>query len=156
MQVESDGEDGDDDSAQGSDFDPVANFDVLQNLFTISDKQDEELKEKDSEYVNTQFKLSSAAIVEILWSKFDAICIQRRSGLSPVMIEGLLYLKENRHLWTIDTVAGALEIIKTREMSERVNKKVAMLKEQEAMIIEGAAAIGLGGADTVDMTAESD
>ena len=156
MQVESDGEDGDDDSAQGSDFDPVANFDVLQNLFTISDKQDEELKEKDSEYVNTQFKLSSAAIVEILWSKFDAICIQPRSGLSPVMIKGLLYLKENRHLWTIDTVAEALEIIKTREMSERVNKKVAMLKEQEAMIIEGAAAIGLGGADTVDMTAESD
>ena len=156
MQVESDGEDGDDDSAQGSDFDPVANFDVLQNLFTISDKQDEELKEKDSEYVNTQFKLSSAAIVEILWSKFDAIYIQRRSGLSLIMIEGLLYLKENRHLWTIDTVAEALEIIKTHEMSERVNKKVAMLKEQEAMIIEGAAAIGLGGADTVDMTAESD
>ena len=106
--------------------------------------------------MNTQFKLYSAAIVEILWSKFDTICIQRRSGLSPVMIKGLLYLKENRHLWTIDTVAEALEIIKTREMSERVNKKVAMLKEQEAMIIEGAAAIGLGGADTVDMTAESD
>ena len=72
------------------------------------------------------------------------------------MIEGLLYLKENRHLWTIDTVAEALEIIKKREMTERVNKKAAMLKEQEAMIIAGAAALGLGGADTVDMTAESD
>ena len=72
------------------------------------------------------------------------------------MIEGLLYLKENHHLWTIDTVAEALGIIKTREMNERVNKKVTMLKEQETMIIEGVAALGLGGADTVDMTAESD
>ena len=153
MQVESDGEDG---SVNDPDFDPVANFDVLQNLFAINDKQDEELMEKDSKYVNVSFKLSSAAIVEILWSKFDAICTQRRFGLSPVMIEGLLYLKENRHLWTIDTVAEALEIIKKREMTERVNKKAAMLKEQEAMIIAGAAALGLGGADTVDMTAESD
>ena len=41
-------------------------------------------------------------------------------------------------------------------MSERVNKKVTMLKEQEAMIIKGVAALGFGGADTVDMAAESD
>ena len=135
---------------------PRENFDVLQQLFAINDKQDEELRGKDSEYVNLNMELSSAAIVEILWSKFDAICVQRREGMSPVMIEGLLYLKENRHLWTIDTVAEALEIIKKREMTERVNKKAAMLKEQEAMIIAGAATLGLGGADTVEMTAKSD
>ena len=57
---------------------------------------------------------------------------------------------------TLLAVAEALEIIKKREMTERVNKKAAMLKEQEAMIIAGAAALGLGGTDTVDMTAESD
>ena len=58
---------------------------------------------------------------------------------------------------TLLAVAEALEIIKKREMTERVNKKAAMLKEQEAtMIIAGNAALGLGGADTVDMTAESD
>ena len=95
---------------------PRENFDVLQQLFAINDKQDEELRGKDSEYVNLNMELSSAAIVEILWSKFDAICTQRRFGLSPVMIEGLLYLKENRHLWNADTVAEALGIIIVRNV----------------------------------------
>ena len=135
---------------------PRENFDVLQQFFAINDKQDEELRGKDSEYVNLDMELSSAAIVEILWSKFDAICVQRREGMSPVMIEGLLYLKENRHLWNADTVAKALDIIKKREMTERVNKKAAMLKEQEEMIVSAAAAITLNGDAVVDMTADAE
>ena len=36
---------------------------------------------------------------------------------------------------TLLAVAEALEIINKREMTEHINKKAAMLKKQEAMII---------------------
>ena len=77
---------------------PSENFDVLKQLFAINDKQEEELREKESEYVSLKMMLSSAAIVEILWSKFDAICVQRREGMSPVMIEGLLFKRKSPSL----------------------------------------------------------
>ena len=72
------------------------------------------------------------------------------------MIEGLLYLKENRHLWNADTVAEALDIIKKREMNEHVNKKAAMLKEQEAIIVSGVTALTLEGDSVLDMTADAE
>ena len=43
-----------------------------------------------------------------------------------------------------------------REMTKRVNKKAAMLKEQEEMIVSTAAAITLNGDAVVDMTADAE
>ena len=55
------------------------------------------MKEKEktfSDYVNTDHLLASAAIVECLWSKFDALIPQRREEMSPLLTEAILFLKE--------------------------------------------------------------
>ncbi len=57
-----------------------------------------------------------AGIVEHLWSKFDALVDQRRSGTSPVMIEAILYLKENSDLWSIQMFAMLLLLKSLRKM----------------------------------------
>ena len=62
-----------------------------------------------SNYIACSFIGSSAGIVEHLWSKFDALVDQRRSGTSPVMIEAILFLKENHDLWSIHDVCTALK-----------------------------------------------
>ena len=65
----------------------------------------------ESDYIDRLFIGSSAGIVECLWSKFDALVDQRRSGTSPVMvmIEAILFLKENHDLWSIHDVYTALK-----------------------------------------------
>ncbi len=52
-------------------------------------------------YVNTNNFLSSAAIVECLWSKIDALVPQCYEGMSPMLIEVILFLKEKRDMWSI-------------------------------------------------------
>ncbi len=76
------------------------------------------MKEKEktvSDYVNTDhllvLALASAAIVECLWSnKFDALVPQRREGMSPLLTEAILFLKENIDLvfWSIADIRNAL------------------------------------------------
>ena len=56
---------------------------------------------------------------------------QRRSGMSPVMIEAILYLKENRDLWDINDVCTALRLLKENEKSARVQANLEALNREE-------------------------
>ena len=77
---------------------------------------------------------SSAEIAERLWSKFDALVDQRRSGTSPVMIEAILFLKENRDLWSIHDVCTALEKLKKNEKRARFEARLAALNLEQTQI----------------------
>ena len=98
------------------------------------------MKEKEktvSDYVNTDHLLASAAIVECLWSKFDALVPQRREGMSPLLTEAILFLKENIDLWsTIADIRNALCRVKNNERLQRALalKKLQELNGQEANI----------------------
>ena len=106
-------------------------------------KQTGEKDEDDgSQYTKAKEYDISAAISEYLWSKFDAMVPQRRSGLSPTVIEALLYLKENRHLWSIANVKEALRRVKANEKAQRTAKKLAAHQEDEEMAADGAMRMG--------------
>ena len=85
-----------------------------------------ERKQK-SNYINCSFIGSSAGIVERLWSKFDALVDQLRSGASPVMIEAILFLKKNSDLWSIHDICTALQKLKENEKSARFEARLAAL-----------------------------
>ena len=91
------------------------------------------------------FLLGSAAIVECLWSKFDALVLQRRRGMSPIMVEGILYLKENRDLWGIEDVKEALRRVKENEKKERTKKKMQAHQDEELQIAAEALSLGTQG-----------
>lgn len=75
-----------------------------------------------SAYRFLDFILSSAAIVESLWSKAEALLTTRRRGTNPVMVEALLMLKENRHYWSVPDVIEATRRVQVRLKDERLAK----------------------------------
>ena len=86
-----------------------------------------------SAYRSLVFILASAAICEHLFSKMDALLIKRRSGLTPIMIESLIYLKENRAYWDIDAVIEAFKLARANLKSKRMAKKHEEDEQQLAL-----------------------
>ena len=72
------------------------------NIFASLKKEEEDEKEAASKYIDTRIFLSSAATVEQLWSEADAILVKHRRRMNPIILECLLFLKSNRHLWGQD------------------------------------------------------
>ncbi len=90
-------------------------FNLGSMLETHVSQEQSKMDSSVSKYVNTNHFLSSAAIVECLWSKFDALVPQRREGMSPMLIEAILFLKENRDLWSMTEIREALRRVKSNE-----------------------------------------
>ena len=108
----------------------------------LKEKEEEE-RNAESEYVNCNHILALAAVCKILWSKKDAMVPQRRAGLSPSMVDALLFLKENREFWGIREVAEGLRMVKHNEKTARTKKKMQSHMEEEAIISEQANAFGI-------------
>ena len=85
---------------------------------------------QEAEYVDTNFILGSAAHVERLWSiaKNVSTCARRR--MTPQLLEGLLFLKENERFWDINLVSEAIATAKT----ELIKDKLATHEELENYI----------------------
>ena len=80
--------------------------------------------EAESRYIDTRFITGAAAIVESLWSEQDALQSgKRRSGMTPLTIECILFLKKNHDLWSIKDVNQANEDRKMHKRDERHEKK---------------------------------
>ena len=86
-------------------------------------------------------------IVERLWSKLDALVDQRRSGMSPVMIEAILYLKENCDLWDISDVKTALKKLKENEKTARFEERWVALNQEQDRIMADMEALNPTGND---------
>ena len=75
----------------------------------------------ESDYINCDFLLSSAAIVESLWSEADGLLANKKKrGMAPITVEMILYLKKNKDLWNIIDVNNANEMRKTANRPQRM------------------------------------
>ena len=123
----------DDDSDSDSDED-ITNFgDTARkdSKRTVSELRDE------SRYINCDFILGSAAVVESLWSEQDNLLAnKRRRGMSPMVVECILFLKKNRDLWTIKDVNLANEDRKAAKSIERMEEKKKNEKELVGLLEE--------------------
>jgi hypothetical protein len=82
-----------------------------------------------SDYINCNFNLGSAAVVESLWNMYDAFNSKRRRGMSPIKVEMILFLKKNKDLWGIEDVARANQNRLKADKSERVERKITEHEE---------------------------
>ena len=122
----------------------------LKSIYSQASKKAEEEEQKgESEYIDCSFIGASAGIVERLWSKFDALVDQRRNGMSPVMIviEAILYLKENRDLWDISDVKTALTKLRENEKTARFKERLAALNQEQDRIMADMEALNPTGND---------
>lgn len=78
--------------------------------------------------------MGSAAVVEQLWSKADCIYTKRRAGLSPLVFEMIMFLKENRDLWNLFDVAEADNRRKDANKESRAEKRRAAQKDIEELV----------------------
>ena len=126
-----------------------ATFSLKSIYSQASKKAEEEERKGESEYIDCSFIGASAGIVERLWSKFDALVDQRRNGMSPVMIviEAILYLKENRDLWDISDVKTALTKLRENEKTARFEERWAALSQEQDRIMTDMEALYPTGND---------
>jgi hypothetical protein len=82
-----------------------------------------------SDYINCNFIIGSAAVVESLWSMYDALNSKRRCGMSPITVEMILFLKKNKDLWGVEDVARANQSRLKADKSEKVERKIAEHEE---------------------------
>ena len=84
-------------SDEDDDSDSGMNFVHAFKKNNIKQKRDE--SEAVSKYIDCRFILGSAAIVESLWSEQDnLLASNRRKGMTPRMVEAILFLKKNDDL----------------------------------------------------------
>ena len=60
-----------------------------------------------SKCISCNFMMGSAAVVEQLWSKAGCVHNSRRLGMSPMVFEMIMFLKEIDDLWKISDVVAA-------------------------------------------------
>jgi prophage tail gpP-like protein len=100
-----------------------------------------------SKYINCDFIMGSAAVVESNWSGLDHFITKRRKGMSPLLTEMIMFLKRNKDLWSIKNVKVANDDRKSDKKSERVKKLLDAEKELATMLesLENDKAVGTAG-----------
>ncbi len=104
------------------------------NIFASLQKDENAEKEAASKYVDPRIFLSSAAIVEQLWSEADAILVKRRRRMNPIMLECLLFLKANCQLWAQEDVCTALKNLVEGEKEARNQAKIDAAEREDVAI----------------------
>lgn len=74
---------------------------------------------------------------------FDALVLQRREGMSPLLIEAILFLKENSHFWSIKDIREAFRRVRENEKTKRAEEKLQELNAQETNIAAEAHVLGI-------------
>jgi hypothetical protein len=103
--------------------------DFFLREFEKTKRQKTQESSRQSDYINCNFIVGSAAVVESLWSMYDAFNSKRRRGMSPITVEMILFLKKNKDLWGIEDVARANQDRMKADKSERVERKIAEHEE---------------------------
>ena len=82
-----------------------------------------------SDYINCKFVTGSAAVVESLWSMYDALNTKRRCGMLPITVKMIVYLKKISNLWGVNDIAKANQNRLRTDRSKRLQKKIAEHEE---------------------------
>ena len=102
---------------------------VLTLLHKLKEKRRKikagELSSKKSEYLNVNFICGSAAEVERLWTICKYILTVNRTGLSPILLEAILFLRINRSFWDIKLVQEAYANTKEEQRNARLQREMA-------------------------------
>ena len=72
------------------------------------------------QYGNVDFILGSAAVVERLWSIVDRLVDGYRNNISPLLMEALIFLRENRSYWDLELVRTAFNAVRSHIVTQKM------------------------------------
>jgi hypothetical protein len=111
----------------GADNEEPLNLSILEKIKAGNKRKQHDVSM--NEYMDANFVLASAAIVERLWSLANYISTDTRKSMTPMVFEVLIFLKVNHGFWKQDLVCTAIAMAKT----ERSNEKFKWDAEQEGV-----------------------
>lgn len=81
--------------------------DLIMDVLNERKRRREAMAAPKSRYRNASFVTGSASEVEGVWSFGDALYTKRRSSMSPVLFELIMFLRYNAKWWTMEDVIAA-------------------------------------------------
>lgn len=109
---------------------PAANLPTMaEQLKQISESNKRQRTE--TEYINADFILGSAAEVERLWSICKYILTNQRKSLTPLMFEALTFLKVNKRFWDLPMVQTAIHMNRTAKVKKGIEEDMAVLEASD-------------------------
>ena len=79
-------------------------------------------KYNQANYGDLAFILGSAAVVERLWSISDNLIDGERNKTSPILLEALLYLRDNRLYWDDQMIQAAFNETRSQRVRQRLDE----------------------------------
>ena len=83
---------------------PVEESDNNRNVRNLRTALKKRKAEQPETYIDCDFILATAVDVERLWSLAKNLLTDKRRGMATVMIQVILFLKENKNLWNYSMV----------------------------------------------------
>ena len=77
--------------------------------------------------------VGSASEVERVWSAAGDVMTKKRSSMSPIVFEAIMYLKYNRRLWNLTNVVEANKRRKKQSLDRADNRKERRARVAEKM-----------------------
>ena len=72
--------------------------------------------------MNCDFVLGSTAEIERLWSVAKNIMSGKRTSMNPLLLESLLFLKQNKDYWDLLLVSAAMNSARSERVKSRVRE----------------------------------
>lgn len=89
----------------------------------------------DSQYVNCEFIYGSSAEVERLWSVAGYVLTAQRMGMTPQMLEAILFLKLNSRFWGLELCVRAISMVKSDMALARIQADIEQTEMAEEMAL---------------------
>ena len=99
------------------------NLEVSDNLMTYQECQKLQKNERrldNYQNGNVNFILGSTAMVEWLWSIANRLVDGERNNTSPLLMEALLFLRENRSYWDLELVITAFNAVRSQIVTQKM------------------------------------
>jgi len=103
----------------------------VRNLRTALKKRK---AEQPKTYIDCDFILATAVDVERLWSLAKSLLTDKRRGMATVMIQVILFLKENRNLWNDSMVYQSINNCQQKNTNRPRREREEQFSKQQNMM----------------------
>jgi len=103
----------------------------VRNLRTALKKRKAEEPET---FIDGDFILATAVELERLWSLAKNLLTDKRRGMATVMIQVILFLKENRNLWNDSMVYQSINNCQQKNTNRRRREREEQFSKQQNMM----------------------
>ena len=117
-----------------NDINVVGNIEECDSRITYKERRNRcknRNQHDEADYGDLNFILGSAAVVERLWSIADKLIDGTRNNTTPVLMEALLYLRENRQYWDEQLVQEAFNATRSQRVRKKLDEDLEVTLEED-------------------------